>query len=110
MSDNFISKKARDWGQTNIPQPALTSYTKREKELFRALLEQVQPCGGCIMINRATLRTSGSKMQEWYYNGWVMGAGSRDERGTGNTPETSWWWLTGAGEAVARKAIEGARA
>ena len=105
MSDNFITAKARGWGMTHVPAAGYDSYTKPELRILQTLLDAVQPCGGSNMINRATLKTSANKMQELFCNGWVNGAGSKDDRGSGNTPESSWWWLTKAGEAVARKAL-----
>lgn len=75
---------------------------KRERQLMLAMLAQVDDTGARTPINRAALRTSANKMQEMYYAGWVMGAGSPDERGSGNTPESSWWWLTTYGEQIAR--------
>ena len=107
-TDNFIPRKARNWGMSHVPLAGYERYTRRDRQILQALLDAVQPCGGSNMLNRADLKTSANKMQEFYYNGWVNGAGSRDERGTGNTPESSWWWLTTAGEAVARKAVQGA--
>jgi hypothetical protein len=105
MSDNFIPAKARGWGMTRVPAAGYDSYTKPEMRILQTLLDAVQPCGGSNMINRATLKTSANKMQELFCNGWVNGAGSTDDRGSGNTPESSWWWLTKAGEAVARKVL-----
>lgn len=84
------------------PQKARRLTTQRGRQILAALLTQVRPDGSTGMLNRAELETSANMMQQLYYNGWVNGAGSRDDRGSGNTPESSWWWLTTTGELYAR--------
>lgn len=75
--------------------------TKRQKAILLELLAAIRPGGDVAMTNRATLKTSANMMQELFYSGLVNGAGTRDDRGTGNTPASSWWWLTMEGEQVA---------
>lgn len=103
-----VAKDQRDYGAIAPRSGAPPAFAvtpmlnKRERQLMLAMLAQVDDTGAAIPLNRATLRTSGNKMQEMYYAGWVMGAGTPDERGSGNTPESSWWWLTTYGEQIAR--------
>lgn len=91
------------------PADIAARLTRRERQILQMLLGVIGSDGGTDSLNRATLRTSGPKMQELYWNGWVNGAGSRDEHGTGNTPQSSWWWLTTYGERIAREIKEGVR-
>jgi hypothetical protein len=50
-----------------------------------------------MCVNRRRLRASAEAMQALHRLGLVNGAGSRDAWGTGNTPDSSWWWLSSAG-------------
>lgn len=78
--------------------------TKRERAIMAALLAAILPDGTVTMTSRRDLKASADTMQQMWMNGWVNGAGSPDARGTGNTPDSSWWWLTTKGEAIARAA------
>lgn len=53
-----------------------------------------------MCVNRRRLKASAEAMQALHRLGLVNGAGSRDAWGTGNTPDSSWWWLSSAGLAL----------
>jgi hypothetical protein len=98
---------------TALPEAELPEWvegrTRREAEILRAMLAVQDQHGGRLMsCSRAHLRASGKTMHDLFYAGLVNGAGSPDARGMGNTPESSWWWLTERGEQIAR-AIPGRR-
>lgn len=76
--------------------------TKREREILGHLLAAQEHHGRLVMLSRAALRAGANTMQELFYAGLVNGCGTSDRRGTGNTPESSWWWLTERGEQIAR--------
>jgi hypothetical protein len=95
------------FGVTALPEAELPEWvqgrTRREAEILRAMLAVQDQHGGRLMsCSRAHLRASGKTMHDLFYAGLVNGAGSPDARGMGNTPESSWWWLTERGEQVAR--------
>jgi hypothetical protein len=89
-----------------LASDALADYagrqTKRVRQILGHMLAAQEQHGRLVMVSRATLRSSGQMMQELFYSGLVNGCGSADHRGTGNTPDTSWWWLTERGEQIAR--------
>jgi len=105
-----VHRHDRDWG---MPKRTDTSavddvhLTAREKAIMIMLLAAIAPDGTATMLARVTLKTSDSKMQELFFCGWVNGAGTNDTHGQGNTPESSWWWLTTHGEQVIRAIQEG---
>lgn len=115
----MVSAHDRDWG-TNAAKLAGATLdeqrnaaavnSKRQQAILLQLLDAIQPNGEVVMTSRAELKASANTMQELYYVDLVNGAGSRDARGTGNTPETSWWWLTTWGEKVARATQKGTKA
>lgn len=79
--------------------------TKREREILCRLLDVQELNGGRLMMcSRAFLRSSDQTMHDLFYAGLVNGCGSADHRGSGNTPASSWWWLTERGEQIARAA------
>ena len=88
----------------SLPAAAIEAknLTRNERRILLALLAAIDPNGRVAMTSRGDLRTSANVMQAFYYSGWVNGAGSPDARGQGNTPESSWWWLTTRGEHIAR--------
>lgn len=99
----------RDFGVPNAdvrvgppPEHVAQHLTKRERSIMAAMLAAILPDGMVTMTSRRDLKADANAMQEMYYSGWVNGAGSPDARGTGNTPDSSWWWLTTKGEAIAR--------
>jgi len=107
----MVDRHTRDWGvrliQTDTPQERQASQvTGRTKAILLKLLEAIETNGEVAMTSRAELKTSANMMQQLYYNGWVNGAGSSDARGSGNTPQSSWWWLTNEGEKIARLIAE----
>jgi hypothetical protein len=101
------------------PSPAcpalgdLTANQRRILTVLAALDVRTLPGGTALRlcVNRRRLKASAEAMQELYIAGLVNGAGSRDPWGTGNTPDSSWWWLTtegmrlvtGAGDRVERR-------
>lgn len=101
----MIRREDRDWGveQTifSADWAVADSLTKRQRAILLELSTAIRPGGDAAMMNRETLKTSAGMMQELFYAGLVNGAGTRDDRGTGNTPASSWWWLTTRGEQVA---------
>lgn len=99
----IVAQDNRDWGVTQLnSDDAMPTLTRGERAILAQLLAAIDDSGRVVMTSRAELRTSANMMQQLYYAGWVNGAGSRDARGQGNTPESSWWWLTTSGEALAR--------
>lgn len=77
--------------------------SRRERQVLGQMLQD-GGAGATWMLSRARLRASSNLMQGLYEAGLANGAGTRDHRGTGNTPDSSWWWLTERGEQVARAA------
>lgn len=108
-----VQSHDRDFGVQSIYAPDTSSetiaaaLTKRQCDILLHLLDAVQPGGPVLMTSRAELRAGADTMQDLYYCGLVNGAGTRDARGTGNTPNSSWWWLTTLGERVATAIREG---
>jgi hypothetical protein len=99
----IVSRENRDWGVTQLTnRDAPPTLIRRKRAILAQLLTAIDDSGRVMMTSRAELRTSANMMQELYYAGWVNGAGSNDARGQGNTPASSWWWLTTSGEALAR--------
>lgn len=82
--------------------PGLCGLTANQRRILRLLADLDARClpGGTrlhLCTNRRRLRASAEAMQELWQLGLVNGAGSRDAWGTGNTPASSWWWLSSAG-------------
>lgn len=106
----LVNESDRDSGVPNsairpdewYDQQAGGQWPHAQRRILLALLAAPAPAGRVAMLTRADLKTSANMMQQLYYAGWVNGAGSRDARGMGNTPESSWWWLTRHGEKMAR--------
>lgn len=84
----------------------LTPNQRRIIDLLATLDAKPMPDGTRMRMcaNRRRLRASAEAMQELYRMGLVNGAGSRDAWGTGNTPASSWWWLTNTGLLLAAPA------
>lgn len=78
--------------------------TRRERQILGQLLHEQERAGRLMMLSRAYLRASDQVMHDLFYAGLVNGCGSADSRGSGNTPQSSWWWLTERGEQIARAA------
>jgi hypothetical protein len=76
--------------------------TRRERQVIGQMLAE-GGAGAQMMLSRKRLRAGNAMMEALYIGGLVNGAGTRDERGTGNTPDSSWWWLTERGEQIARR-------
>lgn len=109
---NTVPERTRDWGVSHQrPLEALQKaiWTRRERAILRHLLTAIRENGSADPVSRAELKTSAAMMQNLYNNGLVNGAGSRDARGSGNTPQSSLWWLTSSGEALARHLAQGGR-
>ncbi len=90
--------------------PAIASVTlepnqRRILRLLATLDTRPQPAGPPLQMcaNRRRLRASAEAMQTLHRARLVNGAGSRDPWGTGNTPDSSWWWLSSAGLELARQ-------
>jgi hypothetical protein len=75
--------------------------SRRERQVIGQMLQD-GGAGATQMLSRARLKAGAPLMEGLYVAGLVNGAGTRDDRGTGNTPDSSWWWLTERGEQVAR--------
>lgn len=110
----MVTAESRNFGvpgdptSTTLPSwQANGALTVRGRAIMTRLLKAIDMDGRISMTSRRELGTSANMMQQLWLNGWVNGAGSRDERGLGNTPDSSWWWLTTNGEAVARAVSEG---
>lgn len=112
MRATIVSLKERDFNAvprfappdgSKLPCPAeiATSLTKRQAQILAQLRSAIREDGSADPLSRAEIKSSALFMQEMYYAGLVNGAGTRDERGSGNTPQSSWWWLTRWGEEVA---------
>ncbi|WP_206934161.1 hypothetical protein [Roseococcus thiosulfatophilus] len=88
------------------PVPNLAEWcaarTRRERQILGLLLAAQEHHGMVVLLSRADLRASDQTMHDMYYAGMVNGCGGPDRRGTGNTAESSFWWLTERGEQVAR--------
>lgn len=109
----LVRSDSRDWGMPNAGTLNSSSacaveaqnLTRNQRRIMLALLAAIDSDGRQVMTSRRDLKTSANVMQAFYYSGWVNGAGSNDARGQGNTPDSSWWWLTTRGEEIARAAI-----
>lgn len=105
----------RDVGvQAANPELGFGDLDTNQRRILRLLagLDEKQLPDGTILrmcVNRRRLKASAEAMQDLYRMGLVNGAGSRDAWGTGNTPHSSWWWLTGAGLRLVAKAGSVAR-
>ncbi len=89
-----------------LPLPAtadLTANQHRILTILSALDTRSMPDGTALRlcVNRRRLKASAEAMQELHAAGLVNGAGSRDAWGTGNTPDSSWWWLTSRAKLLA---------
>lgn len=82
---------------------------KRIIRILAALDTRQMPDGSTLRlcVNRRRLKASAEAMQNLYRAGLVNGAGSRDAWGTGNTADTSWWWLSSEGIKVAKQLADG---
>jgi hypothetical protein len=92
-------------GQPGIDVQDLEPNHRRILRILAALDTRRQPDGTPLRmcVNRRRLKASAETMQDLHRAGLVNGAGSRDPFGTGNTPDSSWWWLSTAGMAMARR-------
>jgi hypothetical protein len=108
----IVSPKGRDFNAVprfappdGTPSPAAADVaaglSKREAKILAQLRSAIRPDGSADPLSRAELKTSSPFIQDMCYAGLVNGAGTRDARGSGNTPQSSWWWLTRWGEEVA---------
>lgn len=92
-------------GQPGINVQDLEPNHRRILCILAALDTRRQPDGTPLRmcVNRRRLKASAKTMQDLHRTGLVNGAGSRDLFGTGNTPDSSWWWLSTAGMAMAHR-------
>lgn len=81
---------------------ACAKASRRERQILGALLVAQREWRLVVMLSRKRLGASNRTLEAMYYAGWINGAGSPDARGTGNTPDSSWWWLTERGEQIAK--------
>lgn len=93
--------------------PGLCGLTANQRRILRLLADlDARPVPGgtklYLCTNRRRLRASAEAMQELWHLGLVNGAGSRDAWGTGNTPASSWWWLSSAGLQLFAATSQGA--
>lgn len=102
----------RDAGMRPSPAcPALADLTANQRRILTVLaaLDTRAIPGGTALrlcVNRRRLKASAESMQELHAAGLVNGAGSRDPWGTGNTPDSSWWWLTTVGMRLVTGAVD----
>lgn len=96
------------------PAVTLADLTPNQRRILRLLADldmRPLPHGTRLRmcVNRRRIRASAEAMQELHRMGLVNGAGSRDAWGTGNTPASSWWWLSTAGlEVLGAVGLDGA--
>jgi hypothetical protein len=108
MAVRFVRHAGMESGYPVQPLPpdgvarCVAGRTKREREILGHLLAAQEHHGRLMMLSRGALRAGANTMEALFYAGLVNGCGSDDHRGTGNTPESSWWWLTERGEQIAR--------
>jgi hypothetical protein len=76
--------------------------SRRERQILGHMLAVQEWYGRLMMVTRGSMRASDQTMHDLFYCGLVNGCGSPDSRGSGNTPQSSWWWLTERGEQIAR--------
>jgi hypothetical protein len=93
---------------TGSPAIGLADLEPNHRRILRILstLDTRPQPGGTVLrmcVNRRRLKASAETMQDLHRAGLVNGAGSRDPFGTGNTPDSSWWWLSTAGIEMARR-------
>lgn len=101
---NHRRDAAMPTGSTAIGLADLEPNHCRILRILSTLDTRPQP-GGTVLrmcVNRRRLKASAETMQDLHRAGLVNGAGSRDPFGTGNTPDSSWWWLSTAGMQIAR--------
>jgi hypothetical protein len=117
-SVNASAAEAADWAGTascnhrrdagvpvGLPAVGMADLDPNQRRILRLLagLDAKRLPDGTLLrmcVNRRRLKASAEAMQELYRMGLVNGAGSRDAWGTGNTPDSSWWWLTSGGMRI----------
>lgn len=92
-----------------LSRPAMADLTANQRRILAILSgldTRPMPDGTALRfsVNRRRLKASAESMQEFHAAGLVNCAGSRDPWGTGNTPDSSWWWLTTAGMRIVESA------
>jgi hypothetical protein len=107
-----VCNHRRDAGmRPALSTPAMAELTANQRRILTVLSSldtRSMPCGTALRlcVNRRRLKARAEAMQELHAAGLVNGAGSRDPWGTGNTPDSSWWWLTSAGLRLVTRACE----
>lgn len=107
-----VCNHRRDAGmRPALSTPAMAELTANQRRILTVLSSldtRSMPCGTALRlcVNRRRLKARAEAMQELHAAGLVNGAGSQDPWGTGNTPDTSWWWLTSAGLRLVAGAAE----
>jgi hypothetical protein len=85
-------------------QEVSATLTRRERQILGLLRAASTVLGVPAMLSRRDLRASTAKMDALYWAGLVNGCGTPDHRGCGNTPDSSFWWLTARGKQIAELA------
>ena len=77
---------------------------RKAHDRVKEILDEGGKIGGMSGCrNLAMLRSTQNTLTSMFYDGLVNGYGTPDRRGTGNTPDSSWWAITQKGLRVLRE-------